>query len=424
MRKIQRQSIVDTLKVKGPFCAYGLAIILMFSNFVWAGPQDLPGLSIARLALPSISPQMSTPQPTGTPIGEKAIELKKTIIETASSAASHIQSTRKLYENAISQVNAYHLVIGEIEAKLQLGTTPANPKLTKLRDQALMKLDQISETINMMDSLANNFTNTSQEVGSLSLQIKETLLLPGALDEDHANLLLMAEELEGFKTSILQIRDILDGNTARQNEWLNAERTHFETLSLAVERGKSQFLSLHNAPLYPIPNTLPELSPALTVEPTPEPLELLPEAGVTQDIREEAPPSASQEDLPFTPVESHLVVQPLPEEEPLQAPPQSAKKPLVASQILADRQPLGLLTTDQQPQTQKWYLFAAAQRGLRAPTDKIEVVNVMKSESSRERGDEVVSLLIEMGIPSIQLFVSNVQADDNQPEAVYLFQKK
>lgn len=466
MRKNIQTLSANSLFIKEIPWVLSLAIVTTFlisnDNLAWGNENNIPGLPIARLALPSISSQMSEPNPTGTPIGEKTIELKNAIVTLVNRAASHVQSTRDLYETAIADVNQYHLFVSEIEAKLQLGTTPANPTLITLKNQALQKLDALSQSIHMMTGLAVSFSNNSQQVETLFSQIKDFLLLPGAIDQDHANLILMAEELGKLNASILQSREILDANTLRQTEWLNAERIHIANLSAAVDKGKSQILLQGTVPTYPIPASLPELPLPLmkeeseikleTPEPSPDSLAVVPLLQTQQEIREEMAqtpqikpseplalvpllesPQAIIENVPQTEtlstvnIEPPLKALPLQEEalpELIQSQTQASQESPTASTVLGDRLPLAIIEADKEIFTQKWYLFSTAKRGLKKPTDVVEIVNVVKGKSASSRGEEVKNLLIEMGIPPEQLRVINAQANDNKTEQVYILEEK
>ncbi len=415
MRKITHLKNHDTWRISlAPFM---LGLLLSFPSVCFGDSQDLPGLSVARLALPSISKENLLLQPTGTPIGEKAIDLKRIIRELCDTSMVNLQQVRNLYGKAITEVDGYHRLTGEIEAKLQLGTTPANPNLIKLGELAQMKLHEFSIVIEAMAGRARDFQIILQKGDALNREIKETLLMPGALDEDHANLLKMAEELDSFKTSILQSLNILTGNAQRQRDWLIAERSHFANLSNAIEKGKS-YLSTQRSPDYPKFVELPDI-PASSQSRSAAQVQVKPEERFEKSAlplkitNEKVQPELEVEFIPSNPI-----VHPVLEE--VEVPP-IKEEMLTASQALKGRHPISEIEIDQPLQQQKWYLFATVQRALKSPTDKIEIVNVIKSEAMHKRGDEVKSLLIEMGIPSHQIVVTNMRSDDDQVEKVFIF---
>ncbi|MBS0272570.1 MAG: hypothetical protein JSR85_08010 [Proteobacteria bacterium] len=419
-----------------------VSFMILNSNQAHGEPNKAPGLPIARLALPSLPTNNDFTSSTGTHVGGIVIEFNRMLRETEMRAAVIVQSTRDLYENAIAEVNQYHLITSEIEAKLQLGTTPGNPILIELRKKANAQLNQIMNTIGKMDGLANEFFQNSSQMKVLLSNIKNTLLLPGAVDEDHAHLILMSDELEKVQREVLQALETLNANAKRQNEWLAAEREHLANLSLAVDRGSTLPLKSEKLLSYPMPIALPELSPPLKepelVVQTPPalnevktaPLPLVesaaeePEEEVVQNIVAPEP----MEPLPLVAVESRSEAKPLPEEEvvlPPQEQNQTPQQRQTLSAVSKGRTPLGSIDVNQDLRAQKWYIFSTAKRGLNNRSNMIEIVNVVEEKTNpNTRGEEVKNLLVDMGLNPSQLQVINVKREEDQGEQVLLFSEK
>jgi len=206
-----------------------------------------PGLPIARLALPTISSTIDTLVPTQTLVGSKVAETKKMLQGLQGKIEPVIQKTRQEYENIILEANQYHKIVGDIEAKLQLGTTPANPQLVALRGEASQQLVQITHVLGKLGDLSQEFRNFSQQTQSMSAQVQQTLVLPGAIDEDHAQLILIRQELDQLNGKICQILSVMVANIWRQGQWLTDEQLRFEDLSLAVESGRFMMSSPRRA---------------------------------------------------------------------------------------------------------------------------------------------------------------------------------
>ncbi|MBY0292894.1 MAG: hypothetical protein K2W92_06380 [Alphaproteobacteria bacterium] len=476
-----------------------LMIIFLKGTRAVGESKDIPGLPIARLSLPAISASTYVVKPTGTQVGEKATEYQKMIQDIGDQSNTIIRSTRNLYEQAITTVNTYHLIVSKIEAKLQLGTTPSNPQLVALEDKALQRLDQIEGMIAHMDELAIGFFADSQQVETLSFQIEDALHLPGAVDEDHAHLFVMSEELKKVSLAITQVRTILIANATRQKEWLSSERIRFATLSSSISKGKNQILCLEKASVYPIP-TIPsdvrsqakmppsfshspaqrihntqlqkdeylktqfqesnslyrqaknsqEQSSYTSIEsgderletqlqesnlldiPDEEPLELISSEPLSlvpplsQEAKEENHPvlaeSSPPPPLPQIAIPSPPPVQPLSEEEPLEEIPQiqtknSEQLPSYAS-IENGRFPLAVLEPNQDLRNHKWYIFSSAKRGLKGPQSIVEIVSL---DTAPQRGEEIKSLLIEMGISPTQIRVINTESPENKTGQVHIF---
>lgn len=470
--------------------AYPLSFLLSFAcSFLdctqaRGDSKDVPGLPIARLILPSLPINAEIVSSTGTYVGGKVNEFNILIRETEERVTLIVQSTRELYENAIAEVSQYHLIVSEIEAKLQLGTTPGNPLLIALYDAAHGKLNQIINTIGRMDGLAQKFRQSSNQMNILSEHIKATLFIPGALDEDHAHLILMSETLTKVQYVITQVLEVLNANEKRQTEWLIGERTRFSNLSLAIDTGK--IVTPGSTPPYPALEVLPELNPSkrrvalLTTnkekvkEPVVEPVTVVPIAEPINIIKPVAPPllpldQSLQEEikeeviapaLPIAPVETpNLEVEILPQEEdaipepivsqeeplplvnvaprpetlsipeeiaPLAEevlPPSPSQELPLFSSVLKGRAPLGVIDNQQDLQAQKWYIFSTANRGLNSPTSSVEIVNIIGNNSSATRGNDVKKLLVEMGLNPSQLHVISAKSENGQEGQIVLLGK-
>ncbi|MBY0502090.1 MAG: hypothetical protein K2P93_08855 [Alphaproteobacteria bacterium] len=488
-----------------------LALVCFERHEAQGNNAPVPGLAIARYALPTISTHTDPVNPTGTPVGAKVVELKKILQTSEAGSATLTQSTRDLYEKAITEVNQYYLATGEIEAKLQLGSTPANPKLIELRNQALQQLDQIANTIGQMNGLISGFSNTSQQVKVLISQTQATLQVPGAVDEDHAHLLLISSELKQLDGAIAQILNILTTNTQRQSEWLNEERIRFANLSSAIDRGQfkvpAQGLAINT--VFPSPELLPDLKShkkihnahkhphthsahessnlikaELEKEPsskkpisktspvplTPAPLasykmepqsiekgkvqpktnppslsstvhdgETSPKDKATKQLSKDSssplsltPRTPDKAPLPKVTLEAHPKIQALPEKANASSEVKEEKQPVLSQKqqdlgatdvsyatAVNNRSPLGLLEPNQDVRSQKWTLFSSAKRGLKRPTDSIDIVSV----GDGKKGQDVKNVLIEMGLKPDQIKVISAKAEEGQSGKIFLFRQ-
>lgn len=434
-------------------------IILSFSyiekNNAQRNDRESPGISVARFALPTISPSTDIVNPTGTSVGEKIIELKKKAQNMEMGTSSSVRSTKNLYEKAIEEVNYYHHIVGEIEAKLQLATTPSNPKLVELRNRALHYLEKIGNTIDKMNSLAQEFSKHSHQVKALLSAADATFLLPGAVDQDHANLILLSSMLTNLEEIIIRIINIITANTFRQTEWLRVERIHFEKLAADIEKGRSSFSSIPK-PLYPVPIDLPEITPLKLPQakkkscgenqdlnpdfstPPLQPLQPVNERTAhtlkTNAAFSHEPAAAlpspqipmTLEKKPLSLVTPHPKIHPLSDEghSPGFSHPQTTSSGNFTSysSVANGRFPLGLLEAHHEPRSQKWYLFSSAKRGLKTSSNIIEVVNIIAENQSSPRGEEVRNLLIEMGLKPEQVRLITVRAEDSlNVGQVYIF---
>jgi len=251
-----------------------IALSFLESSHVLGDSKSIPGLAIARYALPSLSMTQDEPtNSTGTAVGNKVLELKKELQALKTRTASRTESTRALYDRMITEVSQYHIALAEIEAKLQLGTTPSNPKLIALRNAAFQDLEHAAGTLTEMNGLAAGFAQDFQQSKSLIARIEAAFRIPGAVDEDHAHLILLSGEIANLDGTINRVLTILDGNREQQGRWLVAEKSRFAAYSIAVETGKigtALYSSVELPKIAPLP--IMPMRPTKIAASVPEPM--------------------------------------------------------------------------------------------------------------------------------------------------------
>jgi hypothetical protein len=436
-----KQTAGNTFKI-----TFSLLSLLIFDGQSVNGQPvacQVPGLSVSQFAFPKITPTTEAIIPTGTAIGCQVAEIKKTLEILESQIATTIQGTREIYENAILNVNQYHKTTALIEAKLQLGTTPANPQLVELRHKASQQLSQIIATIEVMKGLAQSIGQSSAQVNSLAIQVSQTLRLPGAVDEDHAHLILINDGLRQLGENVRRTLGVVQTNIGRQAEWSIAQGLHLENLSRGIEAGQinvicegegARHLSApkhkakshhhpkkHPVKTLPLPSSQPvsahsqEVSPQLkaSLPPLPkveknQPMEPLPKVSIE-----------SQPAIPVSPTTLDLTPA---------SKPEAASQKTEAVESLIDfetaakgRSPLAVLEGNQNPEEHQWYLTSSAQRGLSSSTDVLDIISVTDKSTPSKKGEDVKKVLIARGYKPEQLHVIAVTGGSDQTGKIYLF---
>lgn len=446
-----------------------LGTSLPYIESTQAQGAEVPGLPVARLSFSSLSSNIDDLTPTGTEVGGRVLEIKRTLEEAEESTSSIIYSTRNLYERVINEVNQYYSLISKIEAKLQLGTTPSNPKAIELQNKAALQLNQITSMINHMNELSTELSQTSQGMKGLSSEVNSLFYVPGALDEDHANLIKISEEITKADSLLTRIISNINGNTRRQGEWLSQERNHFASLSSAIEKGNANSLNPRaQAPQYPVPVALPHYPAHLKEEHYPlhrkvslehryssekpisasvplspaakrgeqemgEPEEtsdsnIIPLSSITKS-RAISEKSASSDTEALNKPLSKIDIKPHPEIKPVEEASaasqpintQAQEATLSSSTELKNRAPLAILEPGQDIQNHKWYLFSSAQRGLKGPSKNIEIINTIGTKESFERSEEVKNILVKMGIQLEQIKIVNAKPEEGSPGQIAIY---
>lgn len=100
----------------------------------------------------------------------------------------------------------------------------------------------------------------------------------------------------------------------------------------------------------------------------------------------------------------------------------SQKTVLSYSDAANNRSPLGILEPTQEVHNQKWYIYSSAVRGLKSPSDKLQVVSMEGSPPNR--GEEIRELLVEMGIEPEKIQLIHGTGEEHQNGMIYIFAGK
>ena len=107
------------------------------------------------------APGVTAAQPSGTHVGQKIQDLRGELGRLQSRMADHNAQLQGQRASARQSANAYHGQVGDINSRLQLGTTPGNPELVAQWNQAQVELNKVGESISILNSLANEVASTS-----------------------------------------------------------------------------------------------------------------------------------------------------------------------------------------------------------------------------------------------------------------------
>ena len=264
-RKIQALALATTVLVAG--CS-------LDSNVLWPDePGDAPYASSARsqdAAIPTVAasqgalanmgsapppalgstnfvpPPVSSPQATGTFVGQKVSQHRNELRSLQSSINEHNRKLQEIRNITTANAQRYHGTVAAVTARLQLGTTPGNPVLVNQWNAAQLALDRIGSDITSMTSLGNTVAADSAMSGYLLESLRATYGLSGAIDEDHRQLSILEDETNRTVVMVDRLLNELSEDIARQTAYVGNARGDLTTLSLAVKNGEMYGASLGN----------------------------------------------------------------------------------------------------------------------------------------------------------------------------------
>ena len=125
----------------------------------------------------------------------------------------------------------------EVNARLQVGTTPGNPVLVQQWNEAQAQLDRISADVAAMNNLANKVAADSAMSSYLLESTRAAYGLSGAVDEDHRQLAILEDEVNKTVVLIDRLLNELSDDIRRQTDYVNRERGNIQTLAVAIKNG-------------------------------------------------------------------------------------------------------------------------------------------------------------------------------------------
>lgn len=199
--------------------------------------------------------------PTGTDVGRRIEGLRKDLGRLQVGISASNTELQQLRAESIESSERYHTLIGQIQARLQVGTTPGNPVLVQRWNDSQTELDKISASIGRMNNLSNRVADDNSLASFVLESTRATYGLTGAVDEDHRQLAVLEDEVNRTVVLIDRLLTELNEDVARQTNYVGRERSNLTVLSLAVKNGELYGASLANR-AYAVAVPLAGLSPS------------------------------------------------------------------------------------------------------------------------------------------------------------------
>jgi hypothetical protein len=215
------------------------------SEALW---PSLPGSGAGR---PATTTRIELPAPaaeqaaataasagTQTAVGQRAAQLREEAARLAGQVAAHQQTLRQLRGENVDAAQRYQSLVGQINARLQVGTTPGNPMLTQQLAQAQAELDRFSANTSAASQLSTQI-GASASLGAFLLEaVRSAYTISGAVDEDHRQLSQTEEEVGRTMVSVERLRVETTEDVARHTAYAGRERANLVALGAAVRTGE------------------------------------------------------------------------------------------------------------------------------------------------------------------------------------------
>jgi len=202
----------------------------------------MPGLGTTRFE-PEPLPDF---EPTDTFVGEKVQQYRQDLDKLKSSVAEQNRRLQDLRAQAREAARRYHTLVADIQAQLQTGTTPGNPRLVEKWNQAQTELERVDQVVKRMNALSKDVSNSSAQAGFLLQSISSSYTLSGAVEADHAHLRALEDSTDQTMVLVDRLLNEVSKDVSRQNNYIARERRNLSMLSLAIKNGEFYGQSLAN----------------------------------------------------------------------------------------------------------------------------------------------------------------------------------
>ena len=188
-------------------------------------------------------------QSTGTFVGKKIVEMRGELKRLQASISTHNSQLQALRGKIVANSQRYHGTIAAVNARLQVGTTPGNPILVQQFNSSQADLDRIAADITEMNALANRVSNNSTMSSYLSESTRASFAVSGAVDEDHRQLAILEDEVNRTDVLISRLLKEVSNDVRRQTNYVAIERSNLNLVSAAIRSGEIFGGSLANKAL-------------------------------------------------------------------------------------------------------------------------------------------------------------------------------
>ncbi|HEX6980147.1 MAG TPA: hypothetical protein VF342_12690 [Alphaproteobacteria bacterium] len=199
--------------------------------------------------------------PTTTVVGQRVARLREDVQRLQSSVAANSRALQQRRADAVQAAQRYYTLVGGINARLQVGTTPGNPVLQGQWAEANQELDRIAAEIGRMTALSNDVAGDAALAAFLLESIRAAYALSGAVEEDHRQLAALEDEVNRSTVTIDRLLNELSEDVTRQSAYVSRERSNMTTLAVAIKNGELYGGGLANRTFGPL--TPPDSAPAV-----------------------------------------------------------------------------------------------------------------------------------------------------------------
>ena len=204
--------------------------------------SDLPDLGTTNFQ----PIEVSEGSQTGTFVGQKVVSFRNELTQLQNSIRTNNEELQKIRASVISNATQYHKTIGNIEAKLQVGTTPGNPNMYAMLQSAQGNVQTMSINTDALNQLSARVASDTAMTGYLLDSIRAAYGVSGAVDEDHRQLRILENETNQTSVLMNSLLSEVNSDISRQQQYVKGARNYIVDLNSAIKVGS---YGVSNVPL-------------------------------------------------------------------------------------------------------------------------------------------------------------------------------
>lgn len=182
-----------------------------------------------------------------TVVTHKAAELKHELELLRESMGTSSNQIKELRNKGESDTSSYYALIASINRDLQAGTTSGNPILIGRWNTAQDKLNLLSQSTGLLNTLATDLTYQASKASFLQESVRAAFSLSGAVDEDHKKLTEIEDGINQNIVAINRLMTQVNDEVNRRSVFMRTERANLQALSLAISKGELYGQSVVNS---------------------------------------------------------------------------------------------------------------------------------------------------------------------------------
>ena len=183
---------------------------------------------------------------TGTFVGQRVATFRQELKQLNQAQRSNQKELDKISSNISKNARLYQKTISSVQNKLQAGTTPGNPNMYAMLQQAQGNVQNMFANANALENLSTKTATTLTSVNYLENSISAAFDISGAVDEDHKQLrelqsevMALAQKASSLNENVSSAANFQQQNAVQSSQEINALHDSVRTGGNSVSFSRS-----------------------------------------------------------------------------------------------------------------------------------------------------------------------------------------